>query len=120
MGRASSSIADAAAGRKAGMATTLAERGVTQGVGDQETGKVDAAAARQQAGAAADISLGRERDLDALTLGGQGIMSAPGSDEFRREQATNAGYTSALGGESDLEHTALGLGNLGLNAYTQG
>ena len=85
--RATGSIADAAAGRKAGQATQLARRGVLgTGVGDQESGKIDAAAQRAQAGAAADISLGRERDLDALVLGGSGIAGAPGQYALDRER----------------------------------
>lgn len=85
--RATGSIADAAAGRKAGQATQLARRGVLgTGVGDQESGKIDAAAQRAQAGASADISLGRERQLDALVLGGQGIAGAPGQYALDRER----------------------------------
>jgi len=85
--RATGSIADAAAGRKAGQATQLARRGVLgTGVGDQESGKIDAAAQRAQAGAAADISLGRERQLDALVLGGSAIAGAPGQYALDRER----------------------------------
>ena len=85
--RATGSIADAAAAQKSAQATQLARRGVLgSGVGDQESGRIDAAAQRAQAGASADISLGRERDLDALVLGGQGIAAAPGQYALDRER----------------------------------
>ena len=97
--RAGSAISDAAAGAKAGRATELARRGVAGGgVGDQVTGQIDQAAARAKAGASADISLGRERDLDALTLAGQGIMAAPGQMDFSRQ----AQILSAIGQEGGL------------------
>jgi len=102
--RAGSAISDAAAGAKAGRATDLARRGVAGvGVGDQVTGQIDQAAARAKAGASADISLGRERDLDALTLAGQGIMAAPGEMDFRREgQILGAiGQEGGLAGEQE-------------------
>ena len=97
--RAGSAISDAAAGAKAGRATELARRGVAGGgVGDQVTGQIDQAAARAKAGSAAGISLGRERDLDALTLAGQGIMAAPGQMDFARQGQ----ILGAIGQEGNL------------------
>jgi hypothetical protein len=112
--RATSSIADAAAAQKAGAKTEAARRGTLgTGLGDQATGGIDEAAKRLKAGAAADISLGREKDLDALVLGGQGIMSAPG--QYGMQQQNQLFNAIGQGGNmaGDIERTGQGWANVG-------
>jgi hypothetical protein len=79
--RSNLGIADSAALMASDAKANMARRGVLgSGTGAAFLNKnVFAPAQRQAAGAAADISLGRERDLDALTLGGTGLMTAPSS-----------------------------------------
>lgn len=109
--RASSGAGDFAAGMK--------ERALSAGArmgrgGDFGSSGIESAAQRLQAKQAADISLGRERDLDALTLGGQGIMGAPSSLNLARTGQTNqmlgqvAGF-APTGAQLGLSQQGLGL-----------
>lgn len=72
-------IADSAALMAADAKGRMAGRGIlNSGAGDAFVNKrITQPAQRQAAGAAADIALGRERDLDNLVLGGTGLMTAP-------------------------------------------
>jgi hypothetical protein len=72
--RASSQIRDFAAGQAQEAMRTGAATGRGAGLGAAGLGE---SAQRAQAGAAADISLGRERDLDRLLMAGQRTMEAP-------------------------------------------
>jgi hypothetical protein len=112
--RASGAIRDQASGQQAALKTQMARRGISgSGVGDQLAGNIDARSQRAQAGAASDISLGRERDLDALTLGGQGIMAAPGQYSMNRDNqdlSGIAGGVSAANPAAQLQHQQQQLG----------
>lgn len=77
--RSASAIRDQLSGLMDQAATAGAATGRGPGFG---AGGLAESAQRAQAGAAADISLGRERDLDRLVLGGGGIMGAPGQREM--------------------------------------
>jgi len=112
--RAGSAITDAAAGRKSALRTEQARRGTLgTGTGDQQSGQIDAAAARLQAGSAADISLGRESQLDALTLGGQGIMAAPGQLGLARDSQILSAIGQQGGLAGDRERIAQGWAGVG-------
>lgn len=112
--RAGSKIADAAAGAKAGMRTNLARRGISgTGAGEQQLEQVDQAAQRAQAGSAADISLGREHDLDALVLGGEGIMRAPGEMGLAKEGQILSTIGQGAGNAAQREQLAQGWAGVG-------
>lgn len=73
------------------------------------------AAIRASAKANADIQAGRSRDIDAMVLGGQGIMNAPGQRQLSYDQLAT-GLTQAnpaLG----IEQNKLGQGQLGLSQW---
>jgi hypothetical protein len=100
--RSTTGTLDAAAlGAADAGAANLAARGLTgTGAGAAFLNKQFFAPAQRAASqSAADISLQRERDLDALVLGGQGIMSAPGQMGLAqkelglRQYQTEAGLT---------------------------
>lgn len=78
-------------------------------------------AGNRLAKASADIALGRERDLDQLTIAGQGIMSAPGQMQFARQNATNSfmlgGAGSMLNSAQAPSQLALQQGQLGLQQW---
>jgi hypothetical protein len=86
--RSASAIRDNLAGQLFSADVAGAATGRGRGFG---AGGLAESAQRAQAGAAAGISLGRERDLDRLVLGGGGIMGAPGQREM--------GYEALLGQE---------------------
>lgn len=77
--RSNLGVADAAALLSADAKANQARRGILgTGAGDAWVNKrITQPAMREAAGRAADIALGRERDLDALVLGGTGLMTAP-------------------------------------------
>lgn len=98
IGRANLAAADQASGRKIAAGESAEARGVGgSGVGVDLGGRIDEAAQRRAAGASADISLARERDLDALTLGGLGISGAQGNLDLARQGQTNALLGGAAG-----------------------
>jgi hypothetical protein len=76
---------------QAGLSEDMARRGIAgdSGAAMELRSKINETAMKESARSAAGIALGRERDLDALTLGGQGIMSAPGQYGLQREGMTN-------------------------------
>jgi len=112
--RAGSAISDAAAGAKSARNVELARRGVAGGgVGDQQLGQIDQAAARAKAGSAAGISLGREAQLDALTLAGQGIMSAPGQYGLAQQQQLLGALGQGAGMAGQQENIAQGWAGVG-------
>lgn len=98
IGRATLANADAATGQKQAYQEAMAARGITgTGAGADVSGRIDEAARRRSASAAADISLGREGQLDALTLGGLGIAGAQSSLDLARAGQTNSLYGGAAG-----------------------
>jgi len=75
---------------------------------------IESAAQRLQAKGAADISLGRERDLDQLAIAGQGILSAPSQLGLARTGLTQGAYGmesgfAPIGAQLGLEQQGLGL-----------
>lgn len=75
--RSTSSIRDATSGLSKELGGNLARRGVSQaGLATNARGDLAQNAQQQIARASSDISLGRERDLDQMTMGGLGIMGA--------------------------------------------
>lgn len=79
IGRATTGAMDAAALAAADLKGNLSSRGLVGSEGGNAflQKRVYGPAQRQAAGAAADIALGNENRLDALTLGGTGLMRAP-------------------------------------------
>ena len=121
IGRATGAIRDQASAQQAALKTQMARRGISgSGVGDQLAGNIDARSQRAQAGAASDISLGRERDLDALTLGGQGIMSAPGQFSMARDAADLGAISGGVSAANPAAQLQLGQQNLGLQTWQAG
>lgn len=84
--RSEAAIRDRAEGQKVGLRRALGRIGApASSVAKLELG-VDGAAQRAAAGSSADISLGRERDLDQLAVAGQQIMSAPAQYKLQQQQ----------------------------------
>ena len=115
--RASGAIRDQASGQQAALRTNLARRGVDGGAGDKLSQNIDARSQRAQAGAASDISLGRERDLDALTLGGQGIMAAPGQFTLNKNAMDLGQIAGGIGAANTPAQLALGQAGQGLQQW---
>lgn len=104
--RASNAITDATAAAK----QAARERAAAQGTGasmEPVLAAMDEKSQRAKAGAAADIALGREGQLDQLVLGGAGIMGAPGARE-----ASLLGQAGSLAG--NIASNQLGAGSLNL------
>lgn len=110
--RAGSAIRDqmAGLGEQADAAGAAAGRGP-----GYQAGAIAESGQRALAGQAADIESNRQAQLDALVLGGQGIMSAPG----QQAQGYQAMLNSMYGQNPYGEAAQLGLGQqeLGLKAY---
>lgn len=104
--KANLTIGDAAAGAS----QVAKERAAAMGGGEEAAGaRIDDAKLRAQAASTSGIQLGREAQLDALVLGGQGLMGAPG----QREITLRGQNLSALG-------TAAGVaGNIAGNQQQQ-
>lgn len=109
--RATSKIQD----QLAGHLQANKERALRMGGGGGEeygAARLTDAAQRAQAGAAADISLGRERDLDALALGAGSAYAAPGNREL--------GWAGAAGGAAQaVAGNQLGAAGQALQAWQQ-
>lgn len=115
--RASSGASDYAAGlgERARVAGAQAGRG-----GDFGSAGIGAAAQRLQAKQAADISLGRERDLDALALGGHNILSAPSGLNLARTGLTNQAAGQMAGFAPTGANLGLAQQGLGLEQWKTG
>lgn len=88
--RATSRARDAAAGMQGALDERFARSGgAGGGVEGRGRTQISDAAARAQAKAAADIEMGELARKDALVLGGQHIMAAPGQERLIREGATD-------------------------------
>jgi hypothetical protein len=85
-----------------------------RGSGFGQSGIADSAQ-RAQAGAAAGIAIGRERDIDAMTFAGQNIMQAPGQRDLNYSALQN----QMMGMSPYRDQASFGLQekNLGLQAY---
>ena len=104
-------IADAAAARQAGLTNESGRMGA--GAGGRDANRIQSAASRAQAAAADNIRLGREAQMDALTLGARGIFNDPAQMELAREgnlnQMTLAGLPYA-NAQANLGLAQQGLG----------
>lgn len=115
IGRATLANADVATGQKMQAAERAASMGQTgTGAAADVASRADEAARNRSARSAADISLGREGQLDALTLGGLGIAGAQSNLNLARAGQTNSlygGAASAIGaaGQQNLAERGLGL-----------
>lgn len=119
--RAGGAIRDQGSAQQAALKTNLARRGIGgSGVGDQLSQNIDARTQRAQAGSASDISLGRERDLDALTLGGQGIMAAPGQYSMGRDNQDIGAIAGGVSAANPGAQLQLGQQQLGLQQWQAG
>lgn len=106
--RASGTITD----QLAGALQANKERGQGRGGGGTAAGAqaLTESSLRNQARASADISLGREKDLDALALGAGSAYAAPGNRE--------AGYyNSAAGAAGNVASNQLGGAQTALQAW---
>lgn len=112
--RASSGAADWAAGMKERGAAAGARMG--RGGGFATTG-IEGAAQRLQAKQAADIALGRERDLDALTIQGNQILQAPSQYGLARQGLTQGAYGQEAGFAPTGANLGLAQQRLGLDQY---
>lgn len=118
IGKAQGNTADVAAGA----AQAARERASAQGTAGNVEGVqqgIDERSQRIQAGQATDITLDREKQLDALTLGGQGIMSAPGQRELTQTGMTDALLQNAGGQAGAIAGNQLGGAQLNLQAEVQ-
>lgn len=93
---ATSKIRDASEGRRRALRGLLAGRGALGSTSSLEEGEGRIADREGQAvnAAAADISMGRERDYDNLLLGATGALGAPG-DAAARDRRFNLDATMA-------------------------
>lgn len=113
--RAERRIMDQAAGARALNAGSAGRRGFDAKSGalaklDQRTND---AAQRAAAGATADIELGRQRDLDSLTLAGHNILSSPSQLELARRGQSQNLLGMGMGGANTLAQ--IGLADRSLN-----
>jgi hypothetical protein len=110
--RATSAARSMAAGMGAKADIEGSSRGLGPGMG---AGGIGEAAQRYAAKSAADITSAREKALDQLVLGGQGIMSAPGQRELAYQNLLNQSY----GQNPYLDTAKLGLSqqDLALQAW---
>ncbi len=97
----------------------LARRGIRgdSGLAIESGQKIQETAQREAARSAAGIGLADETRQDALTLGGQQIMSAPGQYGLAREGMTNSLFPAQLQGASTQAATGLADRNLNLNQW---
>lgn len=119
MDRAGSGARDAAAGINRTKDYELSRRGVAGGgaEGGART-MISDAATRAAAKASADIQSGELARRDALVLGGQGIMAAPGQQQLQREGNVNALTTAGVGAAAVPADLALKQQGLGIQQYT--
>lgn len=113
---ASQNIDANAAGQRQMLSENLARRGMG-GAGVEAEGlqKITEDAQRQRAGVAANVSLGRERDIDQLLLGGQNMIGAQGQYGLQRQGMLNNMYGLQLQGAGAAANYGLGQQRLGLD-----
>jgi hypothetical protein len=106
--RSSSAIRDNTSGLMKEMGSNFAARGMGQaGARKNAAGGLAADAQQQIARASSDISLGRERDLDALTMGGLPIMGAQDELGLRKQGLGIQQWTAQ--NQAELARQQLGL-----------
>lgn len=105
---ASSRIRDQQAGQEAALASRAARTGSAGG----GYGQLAEASQRAQAKAAADIQLGRERDLDQLAIAGHNILQSPSQLALAQSGQSNQ-MLGTLAGQADMG-ARLGLAQQGL------
>jgi hypothetical protein len=106
-----------AAGQKRGLQRMLSRNGISGGAEAKLGMNIDAAAARTAAGQAADIAQGAETRLDNLTLGGQGIMSAPGQYRLAQQQVANSLLGLGASTAGNIAQQGLAQQGLGLQQW---
>jgi hypothetical protein len=115
--KAEARIRAQAAGQKKALASRLGRIDAPASSIAKLQGGIDEAARRSAAGATADIQLGRERDLDNLTLGGQGIMSAPAQYALQKQSIANGLLGMGVGAAGNAAQLGLQQQGLGLNMW---
>lgn len=110
--QAGSAIRDQMAGLQAGGEAGAAAAGRDAGFGG---GALAESGQRAMAGQSANITAQRQRDVDALVMGGQGIMGAPGQRQLSYAQLQNQlqGMSPYMG----AAQLSLGQGHLGLQQW---
>lgn len=106
--RATGQIKDQAAGQKAMLASGLGRRGLAgSGAAEKLSKRVDDDAARREAAAATDITLGRERDLDSLAIAGHNILASPSTLSLARSGQLQNLLSAGMGGANTLAQIGL-------------
>lgn len=108
MDRSTSQIRDATTGLGKELGGNMSRRGIS-GSGIQKSDNIGLAqdAQRQIANASGQIALGRERDLDAMTMGGLGIMGAQDQLGLQKQQQGLNQWTAQ--NQAGLANARLGL-----------
>ncbi len=116
---ANSDINARAQAAKQALKVNMARRGIAagSGVASKLESNIDDQARRDAARSTAGIALGRERDVDNLVLGGQGIMGAPNQNELARMSMTNSMMPLAVSASGNIGQQQLGDQQLGLQQY---
>ena len=117
--KAVTGIRAATAGAQTALDQQNARRGLGGGPGLAQRGatSLSEAGARNAARAESDIRLGREGQLDALTLGAAGIYNAPSQLNLAQTGLTNQALGIAQGAAGALAGQNLAQQNYGLNQW---
>lgn len=115
--RANSGAADQAAGAMSQLGSAAARSGRGEGYGGNA---VQGASQRLASRQAADISLGREKDLDALTIAGHNILKSPSDLATTQSGQANNFLLGASGQANMAGNLALGQQGLGLEQWKAG
>lgn len=127
--RATSAARDAGAALKGGAKEDLSRRGILDsGIRDSTLGKIDAATVAAIGRGSADIAMGREKDLDALVMGGTPLVTSPqqlslaerglGLEQYKTQQAGDiARLNATVARETAAQNAFLGQQNNMLNLW---
>lgn len=117
--RAQSNNADIVAGQRNALKTRLARSGMggQSGLLEKRNQTLDDNLARANARTGADITLGRERDLDNLAISGHSILSAPGQFNLAQQGMANNLLGMGMQGANSLAGIGLAQQNYGLNQW---
>lgn len=121
MDRAASEIRDTASGLQKELGESIARRGFsagTSGVEDELRTRLAEGAQRAIGKSSADISLGREKDLDALVMGGAGLMRAPSELALARQGLGLRQWESQNAAEIAREQADIARQNAGIQQQT--
>lgn len=117
--RAQSKNADVVAGQRRALTGRLSRSGLggQAGIENKLQMRLDDRLQRANAGTAADITMGRERDLDNLAISGHGILAAPGQYALQQGAQANNLLGIGLGAANSLAGIAQGQQQLGINQF---